>query len=625
MPPIGFLSPLFLAGLAALAVPVVLHLFRRRVEPVVPFSAVRLLRQVPIEQAKRRRLQDILLFALRVAALALLALAFARPYLATGEARTEAPVTAVFVDVSASLGQPARFARALELARSAIDEAPSGHAVALGRFDSRADLLVAPTADRAIVRAALETLAPSAAATSYTAALARASETVGTRGGRIVLVTDLQTAGWAGRPGSGLPPEVALETADVGPLPPNAGIVELERAPEGVRVAVRNSGPARALRLTLDTGGPPLATRELAARANAVEVATLTVTLPEEGSLRARVADEEGLAADNERWLVLDPQPARRVLVIVAPGQSRDGLYLASALSAMAAPRAFEVDVQPADRVSAETLADGRSVVAVLGTAGLDRRAGDRLRQFVEEGGGLFVAAGPALNVDLLAAALGDALPRIRVEPAAAAPLALAPADVRHPVFRVFAGKPGAFDPVRFDRVATVRGTTGSRVLARFDTGAPALVEGPLGRGRICVFASDVGNRWNDLALHPVFVPFAVETFTWLAGSLEAPHALVAGETGIPGTGRPGIVDWRAPAAPDAPARRVAVHGDPREFDPARDTAESFERRVVRRDGQAHGGQTVARRQEAEQGLWRYGLALMLISLVVESAIGRRG
>lgn len=196
MPSFGFLSPLFLVGLLAVAVPIALHLFRRRIDPVVPFSAVRLLRQAPLEHRRRRRLEDLLLLALRVAALLLLAVAFARPYLVSGEARQEAPVTAVFVDVSASLDAPGRFAEAQRLAREAIDDAPRAHAVALGRFDLRADLLVAPTADRAVARAAVEGLRPSSAATRYPAALASASEAIGGRGGRVVLVTDLQSAGW---------------------------------------------------------------------------------------------------------------------------------------------------------------------------------------------------------------------------------------------------------------------------------------------------------------------------------------------------------------------------------------------------------------------------------------------
>ena len=92
---LSFLSPLFLIGALTVAIPVVLHLFRRRNDPVVPFSAMRFLHQVPIEQARRRRLQDLLLLALRVAALLLLAIGFARPDLQSPMSALEAGVTVV--------------------------------------------------------------------------------------------------------------------------------------------------------------------------------------------------------------------------------------------------------------------------------------------------------------------------------------------------------------------------------------------------------------------------------------------------------------------------------------------------------------------------------------------------
>jgi len=69
----------------------------------------------------------------------------------------------------------------------------------------------------------------------------------------------------------------------------------------------------------------------------------------------------------------------------------------------------------------------------------------------------------------------------------------------------------------------------------------------------------------------------------------------------------------------------VVVNVDPREFDPARQTVEEFLARVAHGESSlATTATSVAERQEASQGLWRYGLMLMLVSLVVESLVGRR-
>jgi len=72
---LSFLSPLFLAGAAAAAVPIVLHLLKREPETRVKFAAVKLIKQAPVEHTDKRRLRELLLLALRVTALVLLAIA----------------------------------------------------------------------------------------------------------------------------------------------------------------------------------------------------------------------------------------------------------------------------------------------------------------------------------------------------------------------------------------------------------------------------------------------------------------------------------------------------------------------------------------------------------------------
>src|SRR6185295_7514685 len=102
----SFLSPLFLIGSLAAAVPIVLHLLRREPEPRVKFAAVRLLRGAPVEYTDRRRIRELLLLALRVSALVLLALAFARPFLASATAVQSGAATIVVLDTSYSMSAP---------------------------------------------------------------------------------------------------------------------------------------------------------------------------------------------------------------------------------------------------------------------------------------------------------------------------------------------------------------------------------------------------------------------------------------------------------------------------------------------------------------------------------------
>ena len=75
----GLLVPAFLVGLAALAVPVYLHLRHRDRDKPQRFPSLMFLERLPIRTAERRRITDLPLLLLRALALALLVLAFARP------------------------------------------------------------------------------------------------------------------------------------------------------------------------------------------------------------------------------------------------------------------------------------------------------------------------------------------------------------------------------------------------------------------------------------------------------------------------------------------------------------------------------------------------------------------
>ena len=131
---LSFLSPLFLLGALAAAVPVVLHLLKREPEARVKFSAVSLLRRAPVEHARRRHLNELLLLLLRVAALLLLAIAFARPFFASGLSSASATLTVVALDTSLSLRAPGQFDKARAAARAAVAGADTD-LVAVVTFD----------------------------------------------------------------------------------------------------------------------------------------------------------------------------------------------------------------------------------------------------------------------------------------------------------------------------------------------------------------------------------------------------------------------------------------------------------------------------------------------------------
>ncbi|MDT8342687.1 MAG: BatA domain-containing protein, partial [Longimicrobiales bacterium] len=122
--PLSLLIPAALLGLAALVVPVVVHLRRRPRSREVPFPSLMFLARVPVKADQKRRLHYRALLALRALALTLLVLAFARPYFtgdtalaAAGDGPTE---RVVLLDRSWSMEAPGRWAEAVSAVRAAV-------------------------------------------------------------------------------------------------------------------------------------------------------------------------------------------------------------------------------------------------------------------------------------------------------------------------------------------------------------------------------------------------------------------------------------------------------------------------------------------------------------------------
>jgi hypothetical protein len=639
----SFLSPLFLVGALAIAIPIVLHLFRRKTHTVVEFSAVRLLHSAPVERQRRRRLREIVLLVLRTVALALLALAFARPYWQTPVAGVRAPTTVVALDTSLSLTGPGQFDHARQAARQAVERVPPAGRVALMTFSDTARVLVPATVDRGAVLAALEQVTPTSGGTRYRTALARAAEAIDGVEGRIIIVTDLQQAGWEAADEGAVPEGIDVELVRIPPPEGNVAVTALRRDGAALVAAVHNFGvrPVR-LGVRARAGGRDVGAQAIAVPAQAAAEVRLTADLPVRGGIEVRVDDPSGYGGDNVRYLVLDPPGAVPVYVVTAesPGSSNAGLYVERALQVADDGRAFEVKVIDGRRFSALTgEAFGEpGTLLLLGTSSLERAGRERIAAFLRDGGRVLLTLGPDLDPDTLADTVGSPVdveqPPVSV---GARSVTLVVADVRHPVFRPFLSPAGALGDVSVERYRRLVDRPDRLVLARFSDGAPALSEESLGRGRLLVFASDLENRWNRFPINPAFVPWAVETARYLTGGRERRQSFtlpgvppgVPAEPGVhPISTESGGEAGRAgtpEAGRRAGARLVAVNPDVRESNPAAMAVDAFMDSITRVGRVSTSrGVVEAREQEERQRLWQVGLLAMLLALAVEGLVGRR-
>jgi hypothetical protein len=614
---------LFLIGAAAVAIPIVLHLLRRRSEVVVDFPAVRLLQKAPVEQQRRRRLRELVLLALRVAALALLALAFARPYVQRAIEAIPAPTTVIALDTSLSLSAPGQFDRARAAARRAVENAPATHNVALLTFNDSATVVVPPTTDRGGVSSAIDAVAATAGGTRYRTALARAGEVIASGQGSIVVVTDLQQAGWEANDEGAVADGIDVQVIEVAPPAGNVAVTAVRRDANGFVAGVHNYGekPIR-VPVRLRMGERDVSTQTVDLGAQAAAEVRFATALPPKGSAEVRIDEPIGYTADNVRYFSLDPPAAIPLFVVTAapPGSSNAGLYVERALSLAGEGRTFDVRTIDGRAFAGVPQADVDSAggLILLGTSSLEREGRRRIAAFISKGGRVLLTLGPDVDVATLADTVGAT---VAVDSSPAEPngrtVTFVAVDTRHPIFRPFLSPTAALGDVYVERFRRLNTRGAANVLARFSGAGDAFVEQTVGEGRLLVFASDLDNAWNRFPLNPAFVPWVVETARYLVQGRELRTSFTLPEVpaGVP----------PVPGVHQVSGRPITVNSDIRESNPARMSPDAFTNGITRVNPPAAAKAAAeAREQEERQRLWQIGLLAMFVALSVEGLIGRR-
>jgi hypothetical protein len=356
----------------------------------------------------------------------------------------------------------------------------------------------------------------------------------------VFLISDFQRTGWRGEEGARLPEGATLRPA---PLTgdadrPNVSVTAVSLARSTFsnqeRVAVtavvvnRGTRSLRGGQIALEIGERPIETDPLEVEANSSTSVTFAPVTLATSFMRGTVrVGDDALPTDNVFHFVVSPAQPVRVLVLDRGGTAGGALYLTRALSIGDAPR-FETTVRQAEAVSDEDLR--RVSVVLINDLAVPAALGRRLQRFVAAGGGLLVAAGSratwASEVDLLPAAVEAPVDRTRGEAARVGAL-----EFGHPVFEPFrTPRSGDFTAARIYGYRAVKPVTGAEVLARFDAGAPALVERTVGAGRVLLWASTLDLAWSDFPLKPVYLPFVHQAVRYLAAYAEPAPWLTVGQ-----------------------------------------------------------------------------------------------
>jgi hypothetical protein len=542
----SFLTPLFLIGLTGLAIPVLLHLIQRERKQIVAFPSLMFLRRIPYQSVQRRRIRNWLLLMMRLAALALIVLAFGRPFFRGTDPALVAAGGALeivlLVDRSYSMAYGDRWTRALNAARSAVDEMSPVDRASLVFFGSVADVALRSTSDKGRLYSALASADLSSGGTHYGPVLKLAgsilSESTLPRR-EVILVTDFQRVGWRGADGVRLPDGTVLTPMAIGDAEVNnlsVTPVAIERSTFSnqervtVTAGVTNHGDraVNGVEVALDINGRTIQTLQVSVEPHASGSTTFAPVTVTDAEVRAtvRLADDALMPDNTFHFVVAAGRPVRTLLVDRAAG--REALYLARALSVGDAPR-FETVARAAEGVTADDLQSANLVI--VNDVQVSSALATQLGAFVERGGGLLVIAGQRGTWPQAAATSVPALPSEAVDRSRGQPARLVALEYGHPVFEPFrAPRSGDFSAARFYGYRALSLDPEATVLARFEDGAPALVERRVGAGRVLVWASSLDIEWNDFPVKPVFLPFVHQVARYLAAYRQPEPWLTVGD-----------------------------------------------------------------------------------------------
>jgi len=430
-----FLNPPYLGALALIAIPILIHLIRRRKVRIVPWAAWDFLIQARRRNRRRLRLEQLILLLLRIFIVCLVVLALARPLFRTlglpplaADARVHALIV---LDNSYSMGYKrdgeTDFDRARRVADTLLTRVlKQGDSVSLVLASSRPEaVLKEPTFDLAKARERVRTARVSDRDTDYGAGAAFCAAllaNVRTPTKEVYWITDSQKAGF---PESGrertqtawkqLTSQARVTWIDVAApdrenLSMEAPLFSRElvtpQAPVRIEASLRNYGSSarNGLLVNLSVDGRPAGSARVNVPANGTAKASFVYLFEKAGvhtgTLQFTLPD--GLTRDNGAYFAAKVREKLKVL-IVNPRPNDDpardeAFYLATALAPTGASQGGSTAIQPTvhagPRLSGLNL---RAYDAVVVAGLTDLRPADRnaLEEFVRGGGGLLLFPGP--------------------------------------------------------------------------------------------------------------------------------------------------------------------------------------------------------------------------------------
>lgn len=521
----AFLNPLFLFGLLAATIPLLIHLWSRRQAVTVDFSSLMFLVAAHRQNARRLQLKQLLILLLRMLIVALIALALARPFLTLGlplaavRAKTD---VVIVLDNSYSMGYQdvdgVWFEKAKTLATDVLRSLRHGDSASLILMsDAPKPVFRQLTPDIDSVIEAIQNADVSYRATNVQPSVELAHEILSesTQQNReLYLISDFAQNGWdnwetvANRSDSRivlLPvSEKISHNTNIEEILPSHQLIGVD-LPFHLNTTIKNNSdaPVAQTTLTFFVEDQKKKTHTFSTTADESIMTTLTHTFSAPGTHTGYFAlTDDRLNTDNRRYFALEALGEVRVLCV---GDQTE--YLKLALNPLGSKQTVEVPmIQPTACTPAEfdtfpleefdiiLLADGPEI-STKGEA--------QLREFIRQGKSIIIFGSASHNLSWIPAQFGQPI-RWQV------PQQVSKYEETHPIFEIFPENvlSGQYGP-QFYEGMTVTPAPDATVIARFGDETPFLIERREGKSHILFFNCSLQQQPNssELLVNPYFLP----------------------------------------------------------------------------------------------------------------------
>ena len=572
----AFLNPFFLFGLLAAGIPLIIHLWNRRRVVTIDFSSLMFLMAAHRENARRFQLKQLLILLLRMAIVALIALALARPFLTLGlpVASVRAKTDIVIVlDNSYSMAYQdvdgIRFEKAKTFAVDIMDTLRHGDSAALILLsDIPNPIFRQLTPDLGSVIAAINAATVSYRATNVQPSLELAHEILTESeqlNKELYLISDFTRNGWenwgrllnhSGARVSLIPvAEGEAHNTNIEEIRPSNQLIGVNLPLQlNVTTANHSVAPLAQRMLTLFIGAEKQKTVSFSAAANESLNTTLAYNFSTPGThIGYLTLTEDRLNIDNQRYFALDVMGEVRVLCV---GEQTE--YLALALNPHNALVSSRVNRDAVSKDTSPNTTDTNGimilptqctptefesfpledydVIILADVPKITRQIGAQLQEFIRHGKSVIAFVSRHSNAESynslsdawLPAQLGSTLTWTP-------PQQVRTYQAGHPIFDIFPneGFSAQYAPQFYSGVM-LHPTAESEVIAYFDDDTPFLIEGNQGTSTVLLYNCGLLRRQsntsranarpsrttaatNDLLVNPYFLPMLQQSVLYTA------------------------------------------------------------------------------------------------------------